>query len=83
MATVHANSPRDTLTRLENSHFGHFVSKQRVPKQPNRTGVFDHATPDHLFPTLFFIFPSIFIVLLGPIAISIARTLLPTMAGGR
>ena len=35
-----------------------------------------------LFPTLFFIFPSIFIVLLGPVAISIARTLLPTMAGG-
>lgn len=34
-----------------------------------------------LFPTLFFIFPSIFIVLLGPVAISIARTLLPTMAG--
>ena len=35
-----------------------------------------------LFPTLFFIFPSIFIVLLGPAAISIARTLLPAMAGG-
>lgn len=36
-----------------------------------------------LFPTLFFIFPSIFIVLLGPVAISIARTLLPTMSGIR
>lgn len=35
-----------------------------------------------LFPTLFFIFPSIFIILLGPVAISITRTLLPTMAGG-
>ena len=35
-----------------------------------------------LFPTLFFIFPSIFIVLLGPAAISITRTLLPTLAGG-
>ena len=35
-----------------------------------------------LFPTLFFIFPSIFIVLLGPAAISITRTLLPAMAGG-
>jgi len=35
-----------------------------------------------LFPTLFFIFPSIFIVLLGPAAISISRTLLPALAGG-
>ena len=35
-----------------------------------------------LFPTLFFIFPSIFIVLLGPAAISIFRTLLPSLAGG-
>lgn len=35
-----------------------------------------------LFPTLFFIFPSIFIVLLGPAAISISRTLLPTLSGG-
>jgi tight adherence protein C len=35
-----------------------------------------------LFPTLFFIFPSIFIVLLGPAAISIYRTLLPSLAGG-
>ena len=35
-----------------------------------------------LFPTLLFIFPSIFIVLLGPAAISISRTLLPTLAGG-
>ena len=36
-----------------------------------------------LFPTLFFIFPSIFIVLLGPAGISISRTLLPALAGGR
>ncbi len=35
-----------------------------------------------LFPTLFFIFPSIFIVLLGPAAISIFRTLLPSLGGG-
>lgn len=34
-----------------------------------------------LFPTLFFIFPSIFIVLLGPAAIGISRTLLPSMGG--
>jgi tight adherence protein C len=34
-----------------------------------------------LFPTLFFIFPSIFIVLLGPAAIGIFRTLLPSMGG--
>ena len=34
-----------------------------------------------LFPMLFFIFPSMLLVLLGPAYISIARVLLPTMAG--
>jgi tight adherence protein C len=35
-----------------------------------------------LFPMIFFIFPSLFVVILGPAAISIYRTLLPAMAGG-
>lgn len=35
-----------------------------------------------LFPLIFFIFPSLMLVLLGPAVISIYRVLLPTMAGG-
>ncbi|WP_455379070.1 type II secretion system F family protein [Petrachloros mirabilis] len=34
-----------------------------------------------LFPLVFFIFPSLFVVVIGPAAINIARTLLPTMGG--
>lgn len=35
-----------------------------------------------LFPLIFFLFPSLFVVLMGPAAIQIYRVLLPTMAGG-
>lgn len=35
-----------------------------------------------LFPLIFFIFPSLMVVLMGPAMISIYRVLLPTMAGG-
>jgi tight adherence protein C len=35
-----------------------------------------------LFPLIFFIFPSLFVVLLGPAMIGIFRVLLPTMTGG-
>jgi len=35
-----------------------------------------------LFPLIFFIFPSLLLVLLGPAMIQIYRILLPTMAGG-
>jgi tight adherence protein C len=34
-----------------------------------------------LFPMIFFIFPALFVVLLGPALISVFRTLLPTMGG--
>lgn len=34
-----------------------------------------------MFPTIFFIFPALFVVLLGPAVLSILRTLLPEMAG--
>ena len=34
-----------------------------------------------LFPLVFFIFPSLFVVVIGPAAIKIARTLLPTLGG--
>lgn len=36
-----------------------------------------------LFPMIFFIFPALFVVLLGPAMISIFRTLLPTLGGGQ
>jgi tight adherence protein C len=34
-----------------------------------------------LFPMILFIFPSLFITILGPAAIRIFRTLLPTLGG--
>jgi len=34
-----------------------------------------------LFPLVLFIFPSLFVILLGPAVIQICRTLLPRMAG--
>lgn len=36
-----------------------------------------------LFPLIFFIFPSLMLVLMGPAMINIYRTLLPSMGGGR
>ena len=36
-----------------------------------------------LFPLIFFIFPSLLLVLMGPAVISVMRVLLPTMAGSR
>ncbi len=36
-----------------------------------------------LFPLIFFIFPSLLLVLIGPAVISIAKTLLPTLTGSR
>ena len=36
-----------------------------------------------LFPLIFFIFPSLMLVLMGPAMISIYRTLLPAMGGSR
>ncbi len=35
-----------------------------------------------LFPLIFFMFPSLFLVLLGPAMISVYRVLLPTLSGG-
>jgi tight adherence protein C len=35
-----------------------------------------------LFPLIFFIFPSLFIAILGPAVIQIYRVLLPTLGGG-
>jgi len=35
-----------------------------------------------LFPLIFFMFPSLFLVLLGPVVINISRTMLPTLNAG-
>jgi tight adherence protein C len=35
-----------------------------------------------LFPLIFFIFPSLLVVLMGPAFIQISRVLLPSMSGG-
>jgi tight adherence protein C len=35
-----------------------------------------------LFPLIFFMFPSLFLVLLGPVVINISRTMLPTLTSG-
>jgi tight adherence protein C len=78
-------------TVLQSEHFGsNMADSLRVLSETMRDKRMQRAEETAakipiklLFPTLFFIFPSIFIVLLGPIAISIARTLLPTMAGVR
>jgi tight adherence protein C len=35
-----------------------------------------------LFPLIFFMFPSLFLVLLGPVVINISRTMLPTLGVG-
>ena len=35
-----------------------------------------------LFPLIFFMFPSLFLVLLGPVVINISRTMLPTLSAG-
>jgi tight adherence protein C len=36
-----------------------------------------------LFPLIFFMFPSLFLVLLGPVVINVSRNLLPTLSAGR
>jgi tight adherence protein C len=34
-----------------------------------------------LFPLVFFIFPSLFVIVVGPAAVKIAKTLLPSLGG--
>ncbi len=78
-------------TLLQSEHFGTNVAQSlRVLAETMRNGRRLRAEEDAakiplklLFPLIFFIFPSLLLVLMGPAVMSISRTLIPTLSGGR
>lgn len=76
---------------LQSEHFGTNVAESlrilsdtmRVQRQVHAEERAAKIPLKLLFPLIFLIFPSLFVVLLGPAVMSIYRVLLPTMTGGR
>ncbi len=74
---------------LQSEHFGTNVAESlrilsdtmRVQRQVRAEERAAKIPLKLLFPLIFLIFPSLFVVLMGPAVISIYRVLLPTMAG--
>jgi tight adherence protein C len=76
-------------TLLQSEHFGTNVAQSlRVLAQTMRD--FRRLRAEEaaakiaiklLFPLIFFIFPSLFLVLLGPAMVGVFRTLLPSLSG--
>ncbi|MBE0598422.1 MAG: type II secretion system F family protein [Desulfuromonadales bacterium] len=74
---------------IQTSRFGTSVAKalrvhadsMRIKRRQAAEEIAAKAAVKLLFPLLLFIFPTIFVVLLGPAAIQIARNLLPTLGG--
>jgi tight adherence protein C len=79
-----------TTVLIQTSRFGTSLAQAlRVHSESMRTKrrqmaeeIAAKASVKLLLPLVLFIFPTIFVVLLGPAAIQIARNLLPTMGGG-
>jgi tight adherence protein C len=79
-----------TTVLIQTSRFGTSLAKAlRVHSDSMRTKrrqmaeeIAAKASVKLLFPLVLFIFPTIFVVLLGPAVIQIARNLLPTMGSG-
>lgn len=76
---------------LQSEHFGTNVAESlrilsdtmRVQRQVRAEERAAKIPLKLLFPLIFLIFPSLFVVLMGPAVMSIYRVLLPTMTGGR
>jgi tight adherence protein C len=74
---------------LQSEHFGTNVAESlrtlaETMRENRRTRAEEQAAKvplKLLFPVIFFIFPSLFVVLLGPAMIGIFRNLLPTLGG--
>jgi tight adherence protein C len=76
---------------VQTSRFGTSVAKalrvhadaMRVKRRQIAEEKAAKSTVKLIFPLIFFIFPAIFVVLVGPAAIQIATVLFPVLGGGK